>query len=112
LNVKKDSLSRPDLLSMAEKASSGEAAANGEDNALAIYNFLSHELRASMGHDFLGKMPMPVMEKYCVATVLHDHPTADLLYQLMVNFMSAYAGAETNEEALKAFDYLAHLADK
>jgi len=112
MGTKKVFLNRSDLLSIAERAASGEAAANGEDNALAIYNFLSHELRASMGHDFLGKMPMPVVEKYCVATVLHDHPTADMLHQLMVNFMSAYADAATNEEALKAFDYLAHLADK
>lgn len=80
-------------------------------DTLAIFNFLSAEIEDRMGADFLAKMPLDLLEPYCLATARQNEPTAALLYELMTNFMKAYANPESNSEALKAFDYLAHLAD-
>lgn len=78
----------------------------------AIYNFLSSEIENRLGADFLTKIPVELMHAYCLATVRQNEPTAALLYELITNFMTAYANPETNAEALKAFDFLTHLADK
>lgn len=95
--------------------SSGESSSDSSgpvDDAFAVYSFLSHEIQAKLGKDFLGKMPLEHMERYCLATVENGHPTADMLHQLVVNFLQAYSNPETNAEALKAFDYLEFQAEQ
>ncbi|MFL1449301.1 hypothetical protein ACI77O_12970 [Pseudomonas tritici] len=81
-------------------------------DSLAVFTYLSQEVIACMGKDFFGKMPMDQMEKYCMATVKANDPTGQLLLQVVTNFMTAYTDPATREEALKAFDYLSHLAEK
>ncbi len=95
--------------------SSGESSSDSSgpvDDAFSVYTFLSHEIQAKMGKDFLGKMPLEHMERYCLATVENGHPTAEMLHQLMVNFLQAYANPKTHAEALKAFDYLDYQAEQ
>ena len=75
-------------------------------DSLAILAFLSQEVMARMGKDFLGKIPLDLTERFCMATVERNDPTGELLYKLVTNFMTAYANSETSDEALKAFDFL------
>ncbi|HDS1721578.1 hypothetical protein NPS53_08710 [Pseudomonas putida] len=77
----------------------------------AIYTFLAPEIEDRMGADFLTKVPYELLQSYCLATVRQNEPTAALLYELITNFMKAYANPETNADALKAFDYLSHLSE-
>lgn len=81
-------------------------------DSLAVFAFLSQEIQATMGKDFLGKMPIDMMERYCLATVNNGHPTAQMLLELVTSFLEAYSNPETNEEALKALDFLAHQAEQ
>lgn len=82
------------------------------DDSFSVYAFLSHEVQARLGKDFLGKMPLDLMERYCLATVENGHPTADMLYELVTNFLTAYANPATNEDALKALDFLSYQAEQ
>ncbi|WHS57587.1 MULTISPECIES: hypothetical protein [Pseudomonas] len=82
------------------------------DDAFSVYAFLSQEVQAKLGKDFLGKMPLDLMERYCLATVENGHPTADMLYELVTNFLTAYANPATKEDALKALDYLGYQAEQ
>lgn len=81
-------------------------------DSMAVFSYLSQEIIASMGKDFLGKTPIDLMERYCLATVEANDATGPMLHQVVTNFMTAYTNPETRDEALKAFDYLTHLADK
>lgn len=81
-------------------------------DSLAILAYLSQEVMTRMGKDFLVKMPLDLTERFCLATVKRNDPTGELLYKLVTNFMTAYANAETSDEALKAFDFLDYLSDK
>lgn len=101
---------RPHLKLAASSDPNPVSASEKSADTLAIFNFLSGEIVDRMGADFLTKMPLDLLEPYCLASVRQNEPTAALLYDLVTNFMKAYANSETNEEALKAFDYLAHLA--
>jgi hypothetical protein len=86
--------------------------ADTSKDSLAILAYLSQEIIGRMGKDFLGKVPLNLTERFCMTTVERNDPTAELLYKLVTNFMTAYANAETSDEALKAFDFLDYLADK
>lgn len=106
------SVQRKTHLKLAASSEPGEVPAHEKSaDSLAIFNFLSGEIEDRMGADFLAKMPLDLLEPYCLATVRQNEPTAALLYELMTNFMKAYANPETNAEAMTAFDYLTHLAD-
>lgn len=86
--------------------------ANEAPDSLAVLAFLSQEIMGRMGKDFLGKMPLELMERFCIATVENNDPTGELLHKLVINFMTAYSNQDTNAEALKAFDFLDYLADQ
>lgn len=81
-------------------------------DSVAVLAFLSQEVIACMGKDFLAKMPLDLMERYCMATVEAEDPTGQLLRKLMINFMTAYSAPTTRDEALKAFDFLDYLSEK
>lgn len=102
---------RPNLTLAVSGKKLGSESSKSDDLA-AIQKFLSREIEDRLGADFSTKMPVELMESYCLATVRHNEPTAALLYELITNFMKAYANPETTADALKAFDYLAHLAEK
>lgn len=78
---------------------------------VAIYTYLAPEIGDRMGADFLTKVPYELAQSYCLATVRQNEPTAALLFELVTNFMTAYSNPETNADALKAFDFLAHQAE-
>lgn len=78
----------------------------------AVFSFCSQEIAALLGNDFLAKLPRDVLVAFCLASVEHNHPTAELLYKLIINFMLAYSNHTANEEALKAFDFLDYLTDR
>lgn len=90
----------------------GDLAANETCDALSVASYLEQEIAQLLGADFVAKMPAELLEAFCLATVDRNHPTAELLYKLVINFMIAYASSSTNEDALKAFDYLDYLSDK
>lgn len=96
---------------MKASVESSSASSGPVDDAFSVYTYLSHEIQAKLGKDFLGKMPLEHMERYCLATVENGHPTADLLHKLVLNFLKAYSNPETNADALKAFDYLDYQAE-
>jgi len=107
-------LGNPSVLTPLQSAS-GDDLRNGipeAANSTAVFAFLSLEIQAKLGKDFLGKIPLDQMEGYCLATVENGHPTADMLYQLITNFLQAYSNPETTEDALKALDFLGYQADK
>lgn len=83
-----------------------------DSDAMVPLAFLTQEVNAYMGKDFIAKIPLDVMERYCMATVDRDEPTGELLYKLLLNFMVAYSDSKTSEDALKAFDFLDYLTDK
>lgn len=89
-----------------------DLAANETCDSLSVATFLEQEISHLLGSDFVSKMPSQLLEAFCLATVERGHPTAELLYKLVINFMIAYASADSNEDALKAFDYLDFLTDK
>lgn len=78
----------------------------------AVFSFCSQEIAAQLGNDFLAKLPREVLAAFCLASVEHNHPTAELLYKLILNFMLAYSNHSTHEDSLKAFDFLDYLTDK
>lgn len=80
-------------------------------DARRVLSYLSDEVIAVMGKDFLTKIPVTVFQEFCIATVERNDPTGQLLHNLLVNFMIAYTNSETNEEAYKAYDYLDILSD-
>lgn len=97
------------------KSGSDDGPLNGAASAsdsLAVFAFLSQEIQAKMGKDFLGKMPIDKMERYCLATVENGHPTSQMLFELVTNFLEAYSNPDTNEGALKALDFLAYQAEQ
>jgi hypothetical protein len=89
-----------------------DESSDSTSDSLAVLAFMSQEIMRRMGKDFLEKIPLDVTEQFCLSTVEKNDPTAELLYQLVTNFMKAYAKENTNEEALKAFDYLDYLVTK
>lgn len=110
-NTSRGAQSRPHLT----LAVSGEQPVHASDQSAdltSIYDFLSHEIEDRLGVGFVEKIPMELLQSYCLATVRQNEPTAALLHELITNFMTAYSNPETNAEALKAFDFLAHLSEK
>ncbi|HBO2935246.1 TPA: hypothetical protein L4R50_000242 [Pseudomonas aeruginosa] len=105
---------RPTVLpvQLFEKKLDVDSSANDSGDAEAVFSFCSQEIAALLGNDFLAKVPREVLFAFCLATVEHNHPSAELLYKLVLNFMVAYSNNATNEEALKAFDFLDYLTDR
>lgn len=95
-----------------EKKLDVDSSDNGSGDAEAVFSFCSQEIAALLGNDFLAKVPREVLFAFCLASVEHNHPSAELLYKLVLNFMVAYSNKATNEEALKAFDFLDYLTDR
>lgn len=89
---------------------SSEAAITPGDS-LALMAFLSPEIIARMGKDFLNTVPLELMEKFCVASVERNDPTGELLQKIVQNFMIAYSNPDTRDEALKAYDFLDYLSE-
>lgn len=110
-NTSHGAQSRPHL-TLAVSGERPNLASDQSADVAAIYTFLSSEIEDRLGADFLSKMPIDLLQSYCLATVRQNEPTAALLYELMTHFMKAYANPETNADALKAFDYLTHLSEK
>ncbi len=73
--------------------------------------FLSQDIAAYMGKDFLATISKADLEAFCLRTIERDEPTGKLLSVLMQNFMKAYGNPETSEESMKAFDYLTYLVN-
>lgn len=81
-------------------------------DADAVFSFCSQEIAALLGNDFLTKLPRDVLAEFCLASVKHNHPTAELLYKIIINFMLAYSNPTAHEDSLKAFDFLDYLTDR
>jgi hypothetical protein len=94
-----------------EKKLEVDSPANDSCDSDVVLSHCSQEIAALLGNDFLAKLPKDVLSAFCLASVEHNHPTAELLYKLIINFMLAYSSQAANEEALKAFDFLDYLTD-
>ncbi|MEX6780319.1 hypothetical protein [Pseudomonas aeruginosa] len=95
-----------------EKKLELDSSANDSCDSEAAFSYCSQEIAALLGDDFLTKLPRDVLVAFCLASVEHNHPPAELLYKLIINFMLAYSSQTANEEALKAFDFLDYLTDR
>ena len=101
------------VLSTVDKTDdSSETELPSPSDTVEVLAFLSQEVIACMGKEFLAKTPLDLMERYGVATVDSNDPTGQMLRDLTTNFMNAYSSPETREEALKALDFLAYLSEK
>lgn len=99
-------------VSAAEEASTEAMAEAMADRSEAFtpLTMLIQEVVAFMGTGFIKNVPLELLEDYCLHTITRNEPTGQLLYNLIVNFMAAYRKTATSEDAMKAYDYLEHLA--
>lgn len=98
-----------------DAAASNPEESAGEDfskhESLVPLNFLTQEIIAYMGPEFVKAIPLDVLEKYCMQSIDLDHPTGKMLLTIITNFMRAYGRPEFSDKAMEAFDYLDYVAN-